>query len=43
MKMIVTITPTNLVTNSLLFLFVLSQKPKTRIKFQANWWSVNEK
>ena len=40
--MIVTIIPTNLVTN-LLSYFVLSQNPKIRIKFPASWWSGNEK
>ena len=43
MKIIKTIIPTNLVTNSLLPFFVLSYKPKTRFRFSANWWSGNEK
>ena len=43
MKIIVTIIPTDLVTNQLLTLFVLSYKPKTRIRFSASWWTGNEK
>ena len=42
-KIIVIIIPTDLVTNVLLSIFVLSQKPKTRIKFSASWWPGNEK
>ena len=44
MKIIVTIIPTDLVTD--LFLssfFVLSDKPKPRTRFSASWWSGNEK
>ena len=45
MKVIATIIPTDLVTNSLLSSFFLSYnyKPKTRIKFSASWWSGNKK
>ena len=43
MKTIVTIIPTDLVTNGFYTLFVLSYKPETRIKFSASWWSGNEK
>ena len=43
MKIIVTIIPTDLVTNLLYPLFVLSYKPKTRILFSESWWSGNEK
>ena len=43
MKIIVTITPTDLVTNCFYPLFVLSYKRKTRIWFPASWWSGNEK
>ena len=41
--MIVTIIPTNLVTNSLLFLFCPLIETKKRIKFSASSWSGNEK
>ena len=40
MKMIVTIIPTDLVTNPL---FALPYKPKTRIGFSASWWSGSKK
>ena len=43
MKIIVTIISPSLVTSSLSSLFVFLQKPKTRIKFSASWWSGNEK
>ena len=43
MKIIATIIPKDLVTNSLFPLFGLSYKPKKRIKFSANWWSGDEK
>ena len=43
MKIIVTIIPTDLVTNLLYPLFVLSYEPKTRIWFSTSWWSGNEK
>ena len=43
MKIIVSVIPTVLVTNSLCPIFVLLQKPKTRIKFSASWWSDNKK
>ena len=44
MKIIVTIIPTDLVTNLLLSsFFFLSYKPKTRTWFSASWWSGNEK
>ena len=44
MKIIVTIILTYLVTNSLLYpVFVLSYKPKTKIRFSVSWWSGNEK
>ena len=42
MKIILTIIPTDLVTNSLLSSFCLSYKPKTRIRFSAIWWSGSE-
>ena len=43
MKIIVSIIPINLVTNSLLPSFVLSLKPKIRIKSSGSWWFGNEK
>ena len=43
MKIIVTIIPTDLVTNFFYPLFVLSCTPKTRIRFSRSWWSGNEK
>ena len=39
MKIIVTIIPTDLVTNLLLSSFVLSYQPTPRIRFSASWWS----
>ena len=42
MNITITIIPTNLVTNSLLSVFVLSYKVKIRIWFSASWWSGNE-
>ena len=43
MKIIVTVIPTNLVTNSLSFIFSLSYEPRKRIKLSATWWSGNKK
>ena len=50
MKIVVTIIPTNLVTNPLLYLFYSVKKKKTdkkrqktNIKFSAIWWAGNEK
>ena len=44
MKIIVTIIPTDLVTNSLLSIFfVLFYKPTTKIRFSTSWWYGNEK
>ena len=43
MKMMLNIIPTNIVANSLLSFFFLSQKSKPVIKFSATWWSGNEK
>ena len=43
MKIIITIIPTDLVQVRFYPLFVLSYKPKTRIRFSASWWSGNEK
>ena len=42
MKLIITIVSTNLVTN-FCPLFVLSHKPKTRVRFSPSWWSGNGK
>ena len=42
MKIIVTIIPTNLISNSILSPFY-PKKPKKRIKFSVNWWSGNNK
>ena len=39
MKLIATVILTNLVTNSLLYFFVPTQKPKTKINFSASCWS----
>ena len=43
MKIILTIIPTDLVTNSLLSFFCPFLKPKKEIKLSASWWSGNEK
>ena len=43
MKKIVIVIPTNLVTNSRLPFFVISEKIKTRIKFLASWCSGSDK
>ena len=43
MKLIVFIIPTDLIMNSLLYFFVFSYKPKTRIRFSASWWFYSEK
>ena len=47
MKIVVTIIPTNLVTNPLLYLFYSVKKKnrqkETKIKFSAIWWAGNEK
>ena len=43
MEIIVTIIPANVVSNSLYPFFVLSWKPKTRIKSLASWLSASKK
>ena len=41
--MIVTTTPTSLVTSSLLFLYWPFVEIKNKNQVSANWWSVNKK
>ena len=43
MKKIVNMIPADLVAHLFYPLFALSDKPKTRIRFSASWWSGNEK
>ena len=43
MKTIVTLIPTDLVTNLLLSSFCPFLQTKTRLKFSSSWWSGNDK